>query len=96
MPEVGARVRHYHPWIDDYAVGTVRAIEPMPGEFTKGPLTFKRCRVLLTECMHWRNDGTWGPVPDIYFDNLAEVWSYEEDVQGTPQRDPAAESESML
>lgn len=86
LPPIGARVRHYHPWLEDHAVGTVVRYEPVEidgvGEsWWTGEHQFKRFRVHLTDCMHWRSDGSWGPVPDTFFDNLAETWENEADAE---------------
>lgn len=81
VPEVGSRVRHYHPWLDDHAVGTVVRIELRKpwDRFYRNGAWHNSYRVHLTDCVHWTAAGVWGPVPDTYFDNIAESWSYEDE-----------------
>lgn len=97
VPEVGARVRHYHPWIDDYATGTVtrvEMIEPRSIQFPSGQW-HARSRVYLTDCMHWDSEHRWGPAPDTYFDNLSETWEYDVDAQtGLETALPAPDAEA--
>jgi hypothetical protein len=81
LPPIGARVRHYHPWLEDSAVGTVVRLElkqPWDRFYADGQW-HNSYRIHLTDCMHWTSDGSWGPVPDTYFDNIAESWEYEDD-----------------
>ena len=83
ISEVGARVRHYHPWLEDSAVGTVTRVElrePWDRFFRNGEW-HNSYRIYLTDCEHWNQHHQWGPVADTYFDNLSEPWEYENDAE---------------
>ncbi len=96
LPPVGARVRHYHPWLDDHAVGTVTGYSLVSADLWRDSVDGEfhgRYRVHLTDCVHWNSDGEWGPVPDTFFDNLAESWEYDAETgleTPLPPSDPEA------
>lgn len=81
LPPIGARIRHYHPWLEDHAVGVVVRYELVSADLRRDSVDgefYGRYQVHLTDCMHWRSDGSWGPVPDTFFDNINEAWMWDD------------------